>query len=404
MANTNLTVDDVTNRALMVLHQKCNFIGTINRQYDDSYKNSGAKKGDSIRIKLPNQFTYRTGKTLNVQDVESTAVTLQTSTQGGVDMNFSMQELTQDITLFSENYIEPAVAVIAANIESDAMAMYKDVYQEVSDVGASITLADVLAVGKKLTDSLTPRADRCLNLNTQDCADLVSAVSGLFNDPKNLSKNYREGMVSDDTLGFRQVFENTLWPLHTTGTDDGTGDHLVDGAGQTGATITTGSEGAGTLKKGDIVTIAGVNRVHPETKNDTGVLQRFVVTSDYSATATSLAISPSIVTSGGKQNVSGSPADDAAITKIESDGSTAIGNAADYNISMGYHKDAFAFATADLEMPEGVHFSARKVMDNISMRIVRAYDINNDNMPCRIDVLYGYKTLRPELACRIGMN
>jgi hypothetical protein len=38
------------------------------------------------------------------------------------------------------------------------------------------------------------------------------------------------------------------------------------------------------------------------------------------------------------------------------------------------------------------------------MRIVRQYDINNDNIPCRLDVLYGYKTIRPELACRLGFN
>ena len=195
-----------------------------------------------------------------------------------------------------------------------------------------------------------------------------------------------------------------MWPNHTTGTDDGTGDHLVDGAGQTGAAITTGSEGSGTLNQGDIVTFDGVNRVHPETKANTGQLQRFVVTSDYSATATTLNISPSIVTSGARQNVNASPADDAPIRKRESDASTAIGNAADYGISMGFAEDAFTFATADLEMPQGVDFSAREVMDGISMRVVRNYDINNDLFPTRIDVLYGYKTIRPSQAVRYGFN
>lgn len=405
MANTNLTVDEVTNRALMVLHQKCNFIGTVNRQYDDSYKNDGAKRGSSIRIKLPNEFTYRTGKTLNTQDVETTAVTLTTATQGGVDMNFSMQELTQDITLFSENYIEPAVSVIAANIESDAMSMYKDIYNEISDIGAAITLADVLTAAKRLTDNLAPVSNRCLNMNTQDNADLVSAVSGLFNDPAKISKQYREGMVANNFLGFQEVFQNTLWPLHTTGTDDGTGDYLVNMAagGTEGAKTLTIDTGAGTWKKGDIFTIASVNRVHPETKVSTGVLQRFVVTADVAASATSIAFEPALISTGGKQNIDALPANNAALTKQEFDG-TAIGASADYYISMAYHKDAFAFVTTDLEMPEGVHFSARKVMDGISMRIVRAYDINNDNMPCRLDVLYGYKTIRPQLACRIGMN
>jgi len=150
--------------------------------------------------------------------------------------------------------------------------------------------------------------------------------------------------------------------------------------------------------------VTGVNAVHPETKADTGRLQQFVVTADVGTSATSIPISPALTVSGASQNVTGSPADNAPILKRESDETTAIGAAADYSISMGFHKDAFAFATADLIKPKGVDFCAREVMDGISLRIVRDYDINNDKMPCRIDVLYGYKTIRPELAVRYGFN
>lgn len=405
MANTNLTVDQVTNHALMILHQKCNFIGTIDRQYDDSYKTGGAKGGSDIRIKLPNQFTVRTGKTLDTQDVTQTSVTLSTSTQKGVDMNFSTQELTQDISLFSENYIEPAMSVLSANIESDVMNVYKDVWQEANDVGAAIVLADVLKGSQILTESLTPR-ERTLNMNPQDNADLVNALSGLFNDPGKLSENYREGQVADSFMGYRKVYENTLWPIHTTGTDDGTGDYAVNmAAGVTeGASSVTVDTGAGTWKKGDIFYFDGINAVHPETKADTGTPMRFVITADASASATTLNFSPAIYAAGGKQNVVSLPADDVVLYKREIDGSTAVGNAADYKISMGYHKQAFTFATADLVKPTGLDWCARKVMDGISMRIIRDYDINNDNLPCRIDILYGYKAIRPELAVRYGFN
>ena len=67
---------------------------------------------------------------------------------------------------------------------------------------------------------------------------------------------------------------------------------------------------------------------------------------------------------------------------------------------LAFQKGAFAFATADLVMPEGVDWSAREVYDGLSMRIVRAYDINNDKFPCRLDILYGYQTLRAQLAAR----
>lgn len=404
MSNTNLTPTMLTRESLRVLHQKLNFVGTIDRQYDSQFAKSGAKIGDTLQIRLPNQFTVRTGRAIDVQDVTSTKVDLQVQTQKGVDMSFTSEELTMDIDDFSSRYIEPAMSVLAASIEADVMSVYKDVYNEVSDVGAAVVIGDVLNMSKKMTDNLVAPADRTLNLDTQANVDLVTDLKGLFNDPAKISQNFREGMVANNFVGFDEVFQNTLWPIHTTGTDDGTGDHLVDGASQTGSAITTGSEGAGTLLQGDIVTIDGVNRVHPETKADTGILQQFVVTSDYSATDTTLNISPALTVTGARQNVSASPADDAPIRKRESDESTAIGNGADYRISMGYAKEAFTFATADLEMPGGVDFAAREVMDGISMRVVRQYDISSDAMPTRIDVLYGYKALRPELACRGGFN
>jgi len=393
----------VTREALRILHQKLNFVGKVNRQYDDSYAKSGAKIGDTLKIRLPNEYSVRTGRSLDVQDTTETSVDLTVATQKGVDMKFTSVDLTMDIDDFSERILEPAMSVLAANIEYDAMSMYKDVYQEISDVGASITLPDVLNGAKALTDSLAPSSERCLNMNTQDNVDLVNALSGLFNPNSNLSSQYREGMIANQFVGYKEVYENTMWPIHTTGTDDGTGDYVVNGANQTGAAVTV-QTGTGTFKKGDIVTFAGCNRVHPETKQDTGALQRFVITADVAASATSLPISPSIVVTGARQNVSASPTDTGQVFKRESDNSTAIGASADYGISMGFHKDAFAFATADLIMPGGVDFAAREQMDGISMRIVRQYDINNDEIPARLDVLYGYKTLRAQLACRYGFN
>lgn len=402
MANTLLTPTMITREALRILHQKLNFIGNVNRQYDDRFAQSGAKIGDSLQIRLPNQYTVRTGATLSTQDTTEQQVTLQVATQKGVDVNFSSVELTLDLDDFSSRILEPAMAVLAANVEADALNMYKDVYQEVSDIGAAVTFKDAMLARQKLVDSLTPMDNNCsVCLNTTDNVELIDTLKGLFHDSEGIKKQYREGMMGR-TSGF-DWYENTLLPIHTTGTDDGTGDYLVNGADQTGATLTVDT-GAGTFKQGDIVQIAGVFRVHPETKVSTGKLQQFVITADVSASATSLPISPSIVTSGALQNVSGSPANNAAVYKRESDESTAIGNAADYTISLFHHRDAFVFATADLVMPKGVDFSAREVYDGLSLRIVRQYDINNDKFPCRIDILYGYKTVRAQLACRGGFN
>lgn len=402
MANSILTPTAVTREALRILHQKLNFVGTINRQYDSSFAESGAKIGDSLKIRLPNQYTVRTGASLSTQDTTETSTTLQVATQKGVDTTFTSKELTMDLDDFSDRILEPAMSVLAANIESDAMSMYKDVYNQVDNVGAAATFAKVLAGGKKLTDNLAPYAGRSLNMNTQDNVDMVDALKGLFNAQDKLSSNYRQGRLAGPFAGFEDIYENTLWPSHTVG--DWAGTVLVAGGSQTGASLNVDGFTAGSqvLKQGDVFTIAGVYRVHPETKVSTGVLQQFVLTADATTVAgtpvtATLAISPSIVTSGATQNVNAAPADNAAVTKVGT-------NSTAHGISMGYHKDAFAFATADLVMPKGVDFAAREVMDGISLRIVRQYAISTDTFPCRIDILYGYKTIRAQLANRYANN
>lgn len=398
MANTILTPTAVTREALRILHQKLNFIGTINRQYDDSYAKSGAKIGNDLKIKLPNQYTVRTGAPLQVQNTVEDSVTLTVGTQKGVDVNFSSEELTMDLDSFSKQVLDPAMAVLAANIESDAMSMYKDVYQQVNNQTTAATFAKLLAGRKLLGDALTPMSDRVANLDTQTNVDLVDALKGLFHDSSAIKEQYREGMMGR-TAGF-DFYENTLWPQHTKGT--GVATYVTNtvslSATSVAASAITVATGTGTLVKGDIFTIAGVYRVHPESKVITSSLQQFVVTTDYSGGAGQISISPSIITAGAKQNVSVSATSTTASISIAATSTQTSG------ISMLYHKDAFTFATADLVMPSGVDFAAREVLDGISMRIVRQYDINNDQFPCRIDVLYGYKTLRPQLATRFSNN
>ena len=392
MANTLLTPTAVTRKALKILHQKLRFIGNINRQYDDSFAKSGAKIGDSLKIRLPNQYTVRSGATLSAQDTTETSTTLQIATQKGVDLNFTSVDLTLSLDDFAARILEPAMAVLAANIEADALSMRKDVYQQVNNMASAATFAKLLAGRKLMVDSLTPQdGNWTALLNTQDNIDLIDALKGLFHDSNAIKEQYREGMMGR-TAGY-DFYEHTSLSKQTRGA--GTG-FLINGGSRTGATIIVDT-GTGVINQGEVFTIAGVYSVHPETKVSTGVLQQFVCTSTTGSGPTSVAISPSIIASGATQNVSGSPADNAAITLSGSSGT-------DYGQSLLFHKDAFTFATADLTMPQGVDFAAREVYDGISIRIVRQFDIVNDKYPCRLDVLYGYKTLRPQMAARLANN
>jgi hypothetical protein len=395
MTQTILTPDVILRESLRVLHQKATFLGSVDRQYDDSFAKTGAKIGSQMRIRLPNKYVIRTGRTMSAQDTEEQSVTLAVSSQAGVDVNFTSEELTLHLDDFSKRIIEPAMSTVASYLESTVLTqLTKQVYNLVDQDGTAIDLLSFGLGRQKLQDNLAPDdGQRSALLSTTHEVKLVNALKGLFHQSTAIEQQYREGMMGR-TQGF-DFMSSTHVTDHTTGTAV-KGDSLynVNGANQTGATLTVDT-GTTTFLKGDVITIAGVNRVHPETKVNTGVAQQFVVTADSGANATSIAISPSIVTSGALQNVSGSPTNGGAITKL------AAGNAELINGSLVYHKSAFTVATADLIMPTGVDFAAREVFDGVSMRIVRAYDINNDQFPCRIDILFGYVAQRPELAARI---
>lgn len=394
--NTLLTVDMITNEALRVLHQKLNFIGTVDRQYDSQFAKSGAKIGSTLRIRKPAQYTVRTGATIDVQNSVEDYTSLTVSTQKGVDMSFTSAELAMSVDDFSNRFLKPAMSRLAAEVESNFMSYaYKKVYQQ-SGTGtftAALDFDTVLGARTKMTNALAPADGRVANLNTRANAEFVSAGKALFHDATTIAEQYREGMVGR-TAGF-DFYENTFWPRHTSGSD-ASAYQTNSATAQTGSTIIVNT-GTGTFKAGDIVTIGGVYRVHPETKVTTGDLMQFVITADIGANATSITISPAIVASGATQNVSNGAANTQAVTKVG-------GASKAYDISLAYHKEFATFATADLLLPGGVDFASRKVLDGISMRVVRQYDINNDTLPCRFDILYGYEVIRPEFACRIASH
>lgn len=390
MSSSYLTPIVITRESLRIFHQKLNFIGKIDRQYDSRFAETGAKIGDTLQIREPNQYTVTDGTPLNVQEVTETKQDLTIATRKHIGMNFDVNDLTLKIDDFSKRYLEPAMSVLAANVEADAMNMYKDVWN--STWGSSASYNDIVQGARvKLQRGLTPTNNRCANLNPADMADIVVDTKTLFNDQSAISEQYLEGYVGR-AAGFDFV-ENTLWPNHTTSNEDG--NYVCNTS--TGITSGTASialtGGANGLNKGDTFTIAGVYSVHPETKASTGVLQEFVVTADY--TSGSVSVSPTPITSGARQNIT--------IVSAGSGKTVTVGGTANtaYTTSLAFQKEAFTFVTADLVMPKGVEFAAREVMDGISMRIVQDYDIVNDTMPLRIDILYGYKTLRPQYATRL---
>lgn len=376
----------------MILHQKCNFIGSINRQYDDSFAKDGAKIGDSLKIRLPNEYTVRTGITMASQDTVETSTTLQVASVKGVDLNFTSQELTLSLDDFAERILDPAMSVLAANVEADAISMYQDVNQIVDQDTAAFSFSTMQAGRQVLSEALAPMSPRYANLQPKHTTKFINDVKGLFHDDDEIARQYKDGKIGR-TGGFT-VYENTLINDHQTGTAAKTTGYLSNGVAQVGSSIGIDT-GTTTFNKGDVITWAGVFRVHPETKANTGVLMQTVVTAAYAGGAGNIQISPAIVATGGRQNVSNAIADNSAVVKVGAGASELL------NTSLAYHRDAFTFATADLVLPKGVDFAAREVMDGISMSIVRDFTVTDRSFPCRVDVLYGFKAIRPQLAVRL---
>lgn len=408
MSNTIKTLSDgdITRKALQILHNNLVFVKTINREYDNRFARSGAKNGGSLLIREPNQFTVRTGATIDTQDVTESTQTLTVATQKGVDINFSSVELTLSLDDFADRILKPAMTRLAAEVDKTVIAAcYPYVYNHTHTAfGTAPVLTDVLKARKKLQRSLTPTNDRYAMVDASAANAIIGAGSAIFNPASEISRQYDQGLIGQ-VYGFK-FYESEMTPTHTNGsrTDatpvvDTSTTALESGNNEIDMTAFASST---TFAAGDVFTIAGVYAVNPETKVTYDSLMQFSVIEAATATSTTMTatVSPTPVTSGAKQNCAVVVASAAAVVNLTDGGSGAASTG--YVNSLFYHKDAFTFVTADLELPQGVDFASRKVIDGISLRLVRQYDIVNDKFPCRIDVLFGQKALRPEWACRVS--
>lgn len=396
MANSILTPSIITKEALRVLHNESTLLGNVNRSYNDRFAKTGAKIGETLNIRKPNQFTVRRGRVAQVQDVYEETIPLTIQQPIGVDMKFDSRELTLSIDDFSERYIRPAVSRLVAGLESDMFAyILPRVPNAVVNNGA-LSFADALRARAILSNHLAPSTDRYALVNTQQNVDVVTGTSTLFNNQTEIGRQYKEGFMGR-AAGF-DWYETTTGPRFFAGA--GTG-YLVNGANQVatdqnkpGQTQTLVVDtGTGQLAPGTIFTMAGVFEVNPETKDQNGKLRQFTVISTNATNATSIVIAPAIVTTGPKKNVTNAPADNAPLTLV----TTASQN---YDQGLFYQRDAFTLVTVDLEMPKDVDWKARETLDGVSMRALRQFDIVNDEWVTRLDILPGYAVLYEDWAVK----
>ena len=400
MANSLLTIDMITRKSLEILENNLVISRNCNKEYDDSFAVEGAKIGSTLRIRLPDRALVTDGAALQVQDDNEQYTTLTVSSQKHIGINFTSAELTMQLDDFAERVLKPRISQLASSVDADVANAYKSIYASVGTPGTTPATALVLLQAQqKLNENATPMAPRYATVNPAANAGLVNGMTGFFNPTGTISRQFKTGMMGEGVLGYDEMNMSQSIVNHTTGSQPvapicASTVPSTQGATTLDITYTSGTK---TIKQGDVFTIAGLYAVNPQTRLSTGSLQQFVVTADQTLTSTSATIAfqpPMYTATNALATVDAFPAASAALVFLGTASTT-------YPQNLVYGKNAITLATADLLLPQGVDMASRQVHNGISMRIVRQYDINNDRMPCRVDVLYGYSVIRPTMACRI---
>lgn len=403
MTNTAVTCSIVAKEALPILANMLSFASNVNRDFESEFTGNvsrGYMPGQTINIKRPPRYTYRSGRVSVPQATVETSIPL-TLSQGGCDLNFTSLERTLSFNRL-EDKIRAAMEPVANEIDRQGLQLAKEAtFNCIGTPGTlpttqALALAAITGVNQRLDEMGAPRKDnrRAFIMNPALNAATVQGFAGMFNSQKTLSEQFDSGMMVD-SLGLAYAMDQNV-SVHTNGTAV-VNTNTVAGANQTGAAITTAALN-GTITKGSKITFAGVFAVNPQSRQSTGTLAQFVVTADVAAGAVSIPISPAIVTSGAFQNVTASPANGAIITIF----GTASGS---YSANVAYHKDAFTLAMVPMWAPpggKGVIDVAQETYKGFTIKVTEFYDGVNDNSIMRLDVLFGWAATYPELACVYG--
>ena len=417
--HTLLTPSIIAKEALAVLKNNLVMGSKVHRAYEMEFK----KIGGSVTIRKPVKFKVTKGRTRSTSTVYEQSITLTVATQDHVSWDFFTKDLTLTIDQYSKRYIEPAANVLANEIDATVLGLYDDIYNEVWESTGFVDPESFIVLGKagrKLDEEAAPQANRCVVLNPAANWSLANAMKNMY--VTDVSKPaLQKGYLA--TIANMEIYMDQNVKVHTTGNfldtvsstvnviRGGTGDTLIPQGTNTNPDATTAQHielinfrvvDTQVLKVGDVFDIVGCYAVNPVSGASTGQLRQFVVTADASCAVTDTSgpaavtvyISPAMVATGPYKTVDTIPANGAIVSIVGTQGEP-------YPVNLAFHKNAFALVMVPLITPEGSTFGATATEAGFSIRILKGYDIDTDEEIIRMDVLYGVKTLYPELACRI---
>lgn len=399
MSNTLVTCSIVAKESLAILENMLSFSTMVNRDWEAEFSSNmsrGYAPGQTINIKKPPRYTYRAGRVAVPQATVESTVPL-TLSQGGTDLNFTSIERTLSLTKL-EDKLQAAMATVANEIDRQGLQLaHYNTFNALNAAGTlpttqALALAAITDCNRRLDEMGAPRdKQRGFVMGPALNGAAIQGFAGLFNAQSAISKQFGSGLMVD-SLGLAYAMDQNV-DTHTNGAATATN---INGAGQTGSNITVVAVAGGTLTKGTVITLPGVFAVNPQSRTSTGVLAQFVVTADVALGATSIPISPAIVTSGAFQNVTASPTT-AQPYVIVGSASTS------YQCNTAFHKDAFTLAMVPMWAPpggKGVIDVAQETYKGYTVKVTEFYDGVNDNSIMRLDVLFGWAATYPELSVK----
>ena len=406
MANTLITPEWVTYEVALYFVNSLRGVAQFNREYSDEFVQAGARVGDTVKVRLPQQFEASEGEALVLQNLLDRTVNVILNRRRHVGFGWSSAQATTDLDDIRKRYVQPAAETLANIYDRQSMAdVFQSVFNSVGTLGTTPNAALTYLQSKvKILDLAGPDEGLVAVLDPLANATIANATAALFTPAGKFAENWSKGQFADEQLGISKWFTDQNIPRFTSGATTAASTPLVNGAAQTGSSIVTDGWGAASAPvKGDIITLGGVFAVNPLSKESTGRLHQFVLTATPTAgTAITLSISPSIITSGALQNVTAAPADNATVTYWGmAAGGTQAATVSPQNLV--FHPDAFASVMADLVMPAGGARATRvnSKQINIAMRYVEQFQITTDQNLNRLDILFGSAAIQERLACRV---
>ena len=410
MANSLLTNSIITKKCLAQLKNKLSFTKNVNKEYSSEFAQKGAKVGNTINIRKPDRYEVTSGAALVIQDSVNRSIPLVLDQHKHVGMAFSEVDRTLSLDKFTELFIDPAVSAIANAVDAACLAAaYKKIYNCVGVPSATVYPSTLkgftqakakIAMGGGNIDALTAL------VNPDVEASLVEGLKGLFQSSEQIKKQYEDGIMGY-AAGSKFMMSQNM-PMHTIGNTVGTPLTNYPSAYVAGST-TLATDGwtndtTGVLKAGDVITIAGVYAVNPQTRQSTGALAQFVVQADVNSGASTgpanITLDRGMYASGKMQNVDALPADGAAIKTF---GEVTSLKLIQHPQSLVFHKSAFALGCADFELPDAGVKASRAVdpESGLSLSMCSQCDIVNYRTIHRLDFLFGFETVYADMAARV---